>query len=37
MIIILKFDLVLTRLTSYRQHSSDTTLSQPDLKANLNA
>jgi hypothetical protein len=37
MIIILKFDRFLTRLTSYGQHGSDTTLSHLDLRANPNA
>jgi hypothetical protein len=37
MVIILKFDQFLTKLTSYSQHSSGTTLSHPDLRANLNA
>jgi hypothetical protein len=34
---IFSFRPVLTRLTSYSQHGSDTTLSHPDLGANLNA
>jgi hypothetical protein len=34
---ILSFRPVLTRLTSYSQHGSDTTLSHPVLRANLNA
>jgi hypothetical protein len=37
MIVILKFDQFLTRLTSYSQHGSDTTLSHQDLRANPNA
>jgi hypothetical protein len=35
--IILSFRLVLTRLTSYSQYGSGTTLSHPDLRANPNA
>jgi hypothetical protein len=34
---ILSFRPVLTRLTSYSLHGSDTTLSHPDLRANPNA